>query len=94
MKIKSPFKPKNSKNIDYNQTQKKNIISIIEDGEIKIRQIHKRILKNEVKLESIESHSDNEYKDLLREANEAEKDHEKDLKNFIDLLTKYKIILR
>jgi len=94
MKIKSPFKPKNSKNIDYNQTQKKNIISIIEDGEIKIRQIHKRILKNEVKLESIESHSDYEYNDLLREANEAEKDHEKDLKNFIDLLSKYKIILR
>ena len=94
MKIKSPFKPKNSKNIDYNQTQKKNIISIIEDSEIKIRQIHKRILKNEVKLESIESHSDYEYQDLLREANEAEKDHEKDLKNFIDLLSKYKIILR
>lgn len=91
MGIKSPFKPKNA---DYNQIQKNKIQSIIEDGEAKIKQIHKRILENEIKLESMEPHSDYEYRDLLRETNEVEKDHEKDLQFFIDLLGKYKIILR
>lgn len=91
MNIKSPFKPKS---INHNQIQNNKIQSIVEDGEAKIKQIHKRILKNEIKLESMESHSDYEYKDLLRETNEVEKDHERDLQFFIDLLGKYKIILR
>ena len=91
MDIKSPFKPKN---MGYNHTQKKKIQSIIEEGESKIKQIHKRILKNEIRLESMEPHSDYEYRDLLRETNEVEKDHEKDLQFFIDLLGKYEITLR
>jgi len=88
MNIKSPFKPKS---INHNHIQKKKIQSIIEDGESKIKQIHKRILENEIKLESMEPHSDYEYRDLLRETNEVEKDHEKDLQFFIDLLGKYEI---
>ena len=91
MDIISPFKPKNK---GYDQTQNSKIQSIIDDGQAKIKQIHKRILENEIKLESMEPHSDYEYRDLLRETNEVEKDHEKDLKFFIDLLAKYKITLR
>ena len=67
---------------------------LIEYGENKIKQIHRRILENEVKLESMESHSDYDYKDLLKESNEAEKEHKKDLKLFVDLLCKYKITIR
>lgn len=78
---------------NYNK-QKNNIESIIEYGEDKIKQINKRILKNEVRLESMESHSDYEYKDLLKESNEAEKEHKKDLKLFLDLLARYKIVIR
>ena len=59
---------------------------LIEYGENKIKQIHRRILENEVSLESMKSRSDYDYKDLLKESNEAEKEHRKDLKLFVDLL--------
>jgi hypothetical protein len=42
----------------------------------------------------MESHSDFEYLDLLRESNEAEKEHRKDLKLLVDLLSKYKELAR
>ena len=71
-----------------------NINSIIEYGENKINQIDERISENEVKLESMESHSDYDYKDLLKESNEAEKEHKKDLRLFVDMLSKYKVIIR
>ncbi|WP_249111013.1 hypothetical protein [Nitrosopumilus sp. K4] len=74
--------------------QQEKIDSIIEYGQNKIKQILKRVLENEVKLESMESHSDYEYKDLLKEFNEAEKDHKKDLNLFVDLLCNYKIIAK
>jgi bacterioferritin (cytochrome b1) len=51
----------------------------------------KRISINEVNQESMESHSDYDYKDLLKELNESEKEHKKDLRLFLDLLCKYKI---
>ena len=71
-----------------------NVNFIIEHGKNKIKQIHRRISENEVKLESMESHSDYDYKDLLKELNEEEKEHEKDLKLFVDLLCKYNITIR
>ncbi|WP_420544506.1 hypothetical protein [Nitrosopumilus sp.] len=71
-----------------------NINSVIEYGKNKINQIDKRISENEVKLESMESHSDYDYKDLLKESNEAEKEHKKDLRLFVDLLSKYKVIIK
>jgi len=71
-----------------------NINSVIEYGKNKINQIDKRISENEVKLESMESHSDYDYKDLLKESNEAEKEHKKDLRLFVDMLSKYKVIIR
>ncbi|AFS80555.1 hypothetical protein NKOR_03305 [Candidatus Nitrosopumilus koreensis AR1] len=82
-----------------NSTQNPNeyvqkINSTIEYGENKIRQIQKRISKNEVNQESMESHSDYDYKDLLKELNESEKEHKKDLRLFLDLLCKYKIIIK
>jgi hypothetical protein len=92
--IKSPFKPKNSGFLLGKHLQNKKIESIIEYGETKIKQINKRILQNEVKLESMESHSDYEYRDLLRESNEAKKEHKSDLKLFVDTLDKYKVIIR
>ena len=70
------------------------INSIIEYGESKIKQIQKRISENEISLESMESHSDYDYKDLLKESNEAEKEHKKDLRLFVDLLCKYKITIK
>jgi hypothetical protein len=73
-------------------TQKIN--SIIEYGENKINQIQRKISENEVKLESMESHSDYDYKDLLKESNEAEKEHKKDLRLFVDMLHKYKVIIK
>ena len=82
----------NSNNMQESVRQDK-IDSMVEFGENKIKQIHRRILENEVKLESMESHSDYEYKDLLKEFNEAEKDHKKDLSLFVDLLCKYKITI-
>ena len=42
----------------------------------------------------MESHSDYDYKDLLKESNEAEKEHKKDLRLFVDLLCKYKITIK
>ena len=86
-------KLENSSNKYNEQMQQDKIDSVIEYGKNKIRQIQRRISENEVKLESMESHSDYKYKDLLRESNEAEKDHRKDLKLFVDLLCKYKIIV-
>jgi len=68
-----------------------NINSMIEYGENKIKQIHRRISENEIKLESMEAHLDYDYKDLLKESNEAEKEHIKDLRLFLDLLSKYKV---
>lgn len=78
---------------DSDSVQQDKIDSMIKFGEHKIKQIHRRISENEVKLESMESHSDYEYKDLLKEFNEAEKDHKKDLSLFLDLLCKYKITI-
>jgi hypothetical protein len=72
---------------------KQNIYSIIEYGKNKINQIDKRISENEVKLESMKPHSDYDYKDLLKESNEAEKEHKKDLRLFVDLLCKYKVTI-
>ena len=63
---------------------------MIEYGQTKINLINRKILENDLKLESMESHSDYEYLDLLRESNEAEKEHKKDLKLLVDLLSKYK----
>ena len=91
MNTKQPFSSENLKDTDV-ETNKIN--SIIEYGERKIKQITRRISENEVKLESMESHSDYEYNDLLREYNEAEKEHKMDLKLFVDLLDKYKAIIR
>ena len=71
-----------------------NVNFIIEHGKNKIKQIHRRISENEAKLESTESHSDYDYKDLLKESNEAEKEHRKDLRLFVDMLSKYKVIIR
>jgi hypothetical protein len=82
----------NSNDMQESARQDK-IDSMVGFGENKIKQIHRRILENEVKLESMESHSDYEYKDLLKEFNEAEKDHKKDLSLFVDLLCKYKITI-
>ena len=74
------------------QIQKNGIQLLIEQWELKIKQIQKRISQKEVRLESMESHSDYDYKNLLKESNEAEKDHKKDLKLLIDLLCKYNIV--
>ena len=82
----------NSKQSPDEHTQ--NINSIIQYGENKINQIQRRISENEMKLESMESRSDYDYKDLLKEANEAEKEHKKDLRLFVDMLSKYKVIIR
>lgn len=79
----------NSKQNPNEYMQKIN--STIEYGENKIRHIQKRISINEVNQESMESHSDYDYKDLLKELNESEKEHKKDLRLFLDLLCKYKI---
>ena len=78
-------------NMNSLQMQKNEIRDLTEFWESKIKQIHKRIQENEVRLETMESHTDYEYKDLLKESNEAEKDHKKDLKLLIDLLGKYNI---
>jgi len=82
----------NSKQSPDEHMQKIN--SIIEYGENKIKQIQKRVSKNEVNLESMKSHSDYDYKDLLKESNEAKKEHKKDLRLFVDLLCKYKITIK
>ena len=74
--------------------EKNKIDSIIEYGERKIKQITRRISEKEVKLESIESHSDYEYNDLLREYNEVEKEHRRDLKPFVELFNKYNVTIK
>jgi len=76
------------------QMQKNEIRDLTKFWESKIKQIHKRIQENEVRLETMESHTDYEYKDLLKESNEAEKDHKTDLKLLVDLLAKYNITVR
>jgi len=93
MNIKLSSKTEKSKRVYDEQTQKENINSTIEYGEDKIKQIQRRISENEVKLESMEPHSDYDYKDLLKESNEVEKEHKKDLRLFVDLLCKYKVTI-
>ena len=94
MSTKFPDNPESAKSIGNDNRQQNKIESIIKYGETKIKQINKRILENQVKLESMESHSDYEYKDLLKESNEAEMEHKKDLRLFLDLLAKYKVVIR
>ncbi len=74
--------------------EKNKINSIIEYGKQKIKQITRRISEKEVKLESLESHSDYEYNDLLREYNEVEKEHKMDLKLFVELFDKYNVTIK
>ena len=93
MRIKLPTKfkitePANGENLQKNQVQ-----VLIEHWEAKSKQIQKRISQNEVRLESMVSHSDYEYKDLLKESTESERDHKKDLQLLIDLLCKYNIAI-
>ena len=94
MNIKFPSQHDNSKHIPDAHVQKDNINAIIEYGENKINKIQRRISENEVNLESMKSHSDYDYKDLLKESNEAKKEHKKDLRLFVDLLCKYKITIK
>ena len=91
MNIKQGEESKELDNGNKLQMQKNEIQDLTKFWESKIKQINKRIQENEVRLETMESHSDYEYKDLLRESNEAEKDHKKDLKLLLDLLVKYNI---
>lgn len=94
MDIKSPSKFKISESVIGEKLQKNQIQVLIEHWETKTRQIQKRISQKEVRLESMESHSDYDYKNLLKESNEAEKDHKKDLKLLIDLLCNYTVVNR
>ncbi|MBM2819470.1 MAG: hypothetical protein HW410_1152 [Nitrosarchaeum sp.] len=94
MNPKQPLSSEDLKIISDTDTEKNKIDLIIEYGEKKIKQISRRISENDVKLESMESHSDYEYNDLLREYTEAEKEHKMDLKLFVDLLDKYKFMIR
>jgi predicted nucleic acid-binding Zn-ribbon protein len=94
MNTKQPPSSENLKIISDTDTEKNKIDSIIGYGEKKIKQISRRISENDVRLESMQSHSDYEYNDLLREYNEAEKEHKMDLKLFVDLLDKYKFMIR
>ena len=94
MNIAQPFSSENLRTISDTDIEKNKIDSIIEYGERKIKQITRRILEKEVKLESLESHSDYEYNDLLREYNEAEKEHRMDLKLFVELFDKYKVTIK
>ncbi|MBA4460425.1 MAG: hypothetical protein H2B02_06025 [Nitrosopumilaceae archaeon] len=94
MKIKNQKNSTNSKFTSVPNSQNKKIESMIEYGQTKINLINRKILENDLKLESMESHSDYEYRDLLRESNEAEKEHKKDLKLLVDLLSKYKELAR
>jgi hypothetical protein len=92
IKLPTKFKitePANGENLQKNQVQ-----VLIEHWEAKSKQIQKRISQNEVRLESMVSHSDYEYKDLLKESTESERDHKKDLQLLIDLLCKYNIAIR
>jgi hypothetical protein len=92
MDIKSSSKSKVIDSENEQKMEKNGIQFLIEHWESRIKQIQKRISQKEVRLESMESHSDYDYKNLLKESNEAEKDHKKDLKLLIDLLCKYNIV--
>ncbi|MGH1521602.1 MAG: hypothetical protein ACRBB2_04435 [Nitrosopumilus sp.] len=94
MKIKFPSQHNNSEHRPDDNQQIDKINSIIEYGEEKIKQIYRRISENEIRLESMESTSDYDYKDLLKESNEAHKEHKKDLRLFVDMLCKYKITIK
>ncbi|MGD8708172.1 MAG: hypothetical protein PVI88_05770 [Nitrosopumilaceae archaeon] len=94
MKRETSPKSEETKLFDPSHTGKNKINVLIKDFETKSKQIQKRISQNEVKLESMVSHSDYEYKDLLRESTESERDHKKDLRLLIDLLCKYNIEIR
>ncbi len=59
-----------------------------------MKQIYKRISENQIKLESMESHSDHDYMILLRKSNEEQKEHKKDLRLFVDMLCKYKVTIK
>lgn len=91
MKIKFPSKHNDSKHRPDDNQRIDKINTIIDYGEDKIKQIYQRISENEIRLESMESHSDRDYNDLLMESNEAQKDHRKDLRLLVDMLCKYKI---
>ena len=76
IKLPTKFKitePANGENLQKNQVQ-----VLIEHWETKSKQIQKRISQNDVSLESMVSHSDYEYKDLLKESTESERDHKKE----------------
>jgi len=94
MKIKFPSKHNDSKHRPDDNQRIDKINTIIDYGEDKIKQIYQRISENEIRLESMESHSDRDYNDLLMESNEAQKDHRKDLRLLVDMLCKYKIAVR
>ena len=94
MDEKTLANPEESEIDDEYQIGKNNIKILIKHWESKIKNIQKKILQNEVKLESMESHTDLDYKDLLRESTESKKDHKQDLKFLVDLLYKYKISIR
>ena len=94
MEIKLPTKFKITEPADGENLQKNQVQVLIEHWEAKSKQIQKRISQNEVMLESMVSHSDYEYKDLLKESTESERDHKKDLQLLIDLLCKYNIAIR
>jgi hypothetical protein len=64
MKIKFPSKQDDSKHRPDDNQRIDKINTIIQYGESKIKQIYKRISENEVRLESMESHSDRDYNDL------------------------------
>lgn len=91
MDKKTSLKSEKTELFENNQIEKNKIKVLIKHCETKSKQIQKRISQNEVKLESMVSHSDYEYKDLLRESTESERDHKKDLKLLMDLLCKYNI---
>ena len=94
MNIKQPLSSESLEIISDTDCEKNKIDAIIKYSEKKIKQITRRILENEVKLESMESRSDYEYNDLLREYNEAGKEHKMDLKLFVALLDRYKGTIR
>lgn len=89
-----PYSSENLKITPDDSIEKNKIDSMIEYGERKIKEITRRILEKDMKLESMQSHSDYEYNDLLREYNEAEKEHKMDLKLFIELFDKYKVTIK
>jgi predicted nucleic acid-binding Zn-ribbon protein len=94
MCVKEPSKSEETKISKSQQMEKDDIQTSIDFWNSKIKKIYKRVQVNELRLESMESHSDYDYKDLLKESNEAEKDHKKDLKLLVDLLERYNIAIR